>query len=1094
MESSGIESRYRLGKFSLLFVILLRKLSQICVPHILRTSPFRGLSCSCSMRKPFFQIYLLAGFSSSALAESSAVDFARDIRPILSDKCFFCHGPDEEHREAGLRLDLKEDAFADNDGIRAFVSGDLDASESWYRIITDDDNDVMPPSKVKKPLTDQEKDLIKRWIESGAEWTDHWSFVNPEKPELPEADSKKHPIDQFIAERLKQEKIKPSPEADRRTLIRRITFDLTGLPPTPEDVRAFIEDKSPNAYEKVVDRLLASPHFGERMALMWLDAARYGDTSVMHADGPRDMWPWRDWVVNAYNNNQPYDQFSIEQLAGDLLPDPTNDQLVASGFNRNHPSSDEGGAIAEELRVSYVADRVKTTSNVWLGLSMECVQCHDHKYDPVSQKEYYQFYAYFNNTTDPGMQTRRGNQMPFVEILTTPEQEKIDAAGKKRDNAIAKVRKIEASEAKKSEAPGEKEPAGALQKRLQNLVHYFPFDDVRSRVLVDAAGGKHLLGPKASKSISDGKFNQGTQVGERFYESGDITEFNEKSQLTFASWVRIADTNASGAAFARMDVQQGHRGYDLWIQQGKPGIHLVNKWPGNAIKVISEVALTPGQWQHVAVTYNGSRKAAGVKIYIDGKAVPATVEADKLTGTIKPTVPFRVGGRSRGAAAKAHLDEVQIYNRVLTQAEIAWTQMDLIKEANETLAAKRHAKQKRILRNHFLSRVEPWSVAKTNELHARLEINNLLSGKTTSMVMKDNAPDEMRVTYVLDRGAYDAPREDEAISPGTPAALPPLPDDAPPNRLGLARWIFSDDNPLTPRVAANQLWQLMFGNGIVRTPADFGAQGAYPTHLELLDWLAVDFRESGWDIKRMIKQLAMSETYRQSSNFRTEDVERDPDNFHLARSSRHRLQAEMIRDNALALSGLLVDELGGPGVKPYQPPGLWKEVGLSGKPIFVQDKGDKLYRRSLYTYWKRSAPHPAMVIFDAPNRETCVIQRPSTNTPLQALAAMNDVQMIEASRHLAERILKEGGSTDHARAAWAFELATARSPETSEIDALIEVYQHSLTTYDSAPEKSQLLVSAGESGRDETLKPSEHAAWTVVASLILNLDEVLTRN
>ncbi|MEM9281910.1 MAG: DUF1553 domain-containing protein [Verrucomicrobiota bacterium] len=1042
------------------------------------------------------RVILLTSILSGSLvwsATAGTVDFARDIRPILSDKCFFCHGPDEEDRKADLRLDLREDAFADRKGIAAFVPGDLEMSESWYRIITDDEDELMPPPKVHKPLSKNEKDLIKRWIEEGAEWTDHWAFVNPSKPDSVEQ-GQANPIDDFIAEELEGSGLEMSKEADRRTLIRRITFDLTGLPPTPEEVGAFVKDDSPDAFAKLVDRLLASPHFGERMALMWLDAARYGDTSVMHADGPRDMWPWRDWVVNAFNENQPYDQFSIEQIAGDLLPDPSLNQLIASGFNRNHPSSDEGGAIPEELRVSYVADRVKTTSNVWLGLSMECAQCHDHKYDPISQKEYFQFYAYFNNTTDPGMQTRRGNQLPFVEVLTELEEDKVDAAEERRDVAAEKVKVIANQERKNGAVAGDSEPEAKLKERFANLVHYFPFDDVRSRVQVDAVGGKDLLGPKASKTISDGKFDQGTQVGERYYDSAGVTEIDFKSKFTFATWVRIPNLEKSGAAFARMDVKNGHRGYDFWIQNGKPGIHLINQWPGKAVKVLSEVPLKPGEWQHVAITYNGTSKAAGISIYIDGEPVGKTIHTDKLSGTIKASVPFRVGGRSTGAGVKAHLDELQIYNRVLTRQEIAWTQKDLVSEAHATLADQRESKQRRILMAHHLSQVEAWSVAKTDELHAELEIAKLLSGKTTTMVMEDNAPDEMRMTYVLDRGAYDAPKEDEVISPGTPAALPSLPADAPANRLALANWLFDDEHPLTARVTVNLIWQMFFGEGIVRTPADFGAQGDFPTHPELLDWLAVDFRDSGWDVKRLIRQIVLSETYRQSSHLGPKDHEVDPDNRLLARAPRFRLQAEMLRDNALALSGQLVDVQGGPGVKPYQPPGLWAEVSLGGNPKFVQDKGDKLYRRSLYTYWKRSAPPPAMVIFDAPNRETCVLKRPRTNTPLQALAAMNDVQVVEASRHFAERLMREGGDSAESRASWMFELATARPPESGELAALLEVYESGLSKYEEDTEAGTALLSAGDSARDESLNVSEHAAWTVVASLILNLDEVMTRN
>ena len=1037
-------------------------------------------------------------FSYPIASPGKEIDFARDIRPILSDKCFFCHGPDEEHRKAKLRLDLKSDAFADKDGVTAFVPGDLAKSESWHRIISDDPDEVMPPPKAKKPLSAGEIELIKQWIESGAEWTEHWSFSAPEKPEPPSVESRiENPIDQFIHAELAGEPITPSPEADRRTLLRRITFDLTGLPPTLEELDAFLGDKSEKAYETVVDRLLASPRFGERMALMWLDAARYGDTSVMHADGPRDMWPWRDWVVNAYNENQPYDQFSIEQLAGDLLPDPTNAQLVASGFNRNHPSSDEGGAIAEELRVSYVADRVKTTSNVWLGLSMECVQCHDHKYDPISHREYYQFYAFFNNTTDPGMQTRKGNQAPFVEVVTDIEEEKLEAIEKSLTEKREATRTARVAALKPNLIPpGEKEPLADVNSRLANLKHFFPLDDVRGRIFSDAVGGKDLAGEVSSLKEGHGKHNTGVKlVASRTYDTESFTEFDHKSKFTFTAWLKPETENTGGAVFAKMDVAKSHRGYDFWMQGGKPGMHLINTWPKNAVKVVAKQQLPVGKWSHVAISYDGGGKPESVKIYIDGKPVEHTTEgAGKLTATMKNDVPFRLGGRSSGGSYRGSVDDIHIYDRALSAKEISWTMRDLVGEARETLAAKRTPPLKKIVENSVLNQSASYLSKVSSERDAERERTQLLSGKATSMVMKDNPPDQMRTTYILDRGQYDSPREDEAISPGTPAILPPMPEDAPANRLGLARWLFADEHPLTSRVAVNQLWQLFMGHGIVRTPADFGAQGEFPTHPKLLDWLAVDFRESGWDTKRMIRQIVTSNTYRQSSDLGPQDLEHDPDNRLLGRASRPRLPAEMIRDNALAVSGLLVEQSGGPGVKPYQPPGLWAEVGLGGNPKFVQDKGDKLFRRTLYTYWKRSAPPPAMVIFDAPNRETCVIQRPITNTPLQALALMNDVQMIEASRHFAERVLKEGGDSDEAKASWAFELATAREPGSGELPELLDVYRAGIEKFGNEDEKATALLNAGDSERDESLPKDQHAAWTVVASMLLNLDETMTRN
>jgi len=1047
--------------------------------------------------------FLALGLFAVPASLGKEINFSRDIRPILSDRCFSCHGPDEENRKAKLRLDLKSDAFADKDGVTAFVAGSIENSESWHRIISDDPDELMPPPKAKKPLTKKEVELIKQWIESGANWTEHWSFSAPAKQEPPSVSKDwesevQNPIDRFILAELPGENVSPSPEADRRTLLRRITFDLTGLPPTPAERDAFLNDKSEAAFETVVDRLLASPHFGERMALMWLDAARYGDTSVMHADGPRDMWPWRDWVVQAYNENQPYDQFSIEQIAGDLLPNPTNAQLIASGFNRNHPSSDEGGAIPEELRVSYVADRVKTTSNVWLGLSMECVQCHDHKYDPISHREYYQFYAYFNNTADPGMQTRRGNQAPFVEVVTDIEEGKLAEIETKLTVLKKKTNEQKVTALKPGIPEGKTEPGADTANRYKDLAHFFPLDDaVGSRALIDAGGRKDASGDIPILRAPDAKYGQGIELqGKRIFDAPEFTEFDNKSKFTLAAWIKIEDANAGGAVFAKVDVANNHRGYDFWMQKGKPGIHIINTWPSNAVKVVSETGLQPGKWQHVAITYNGGGTPDSVKIYIDGVLAKQTVETKgkKLTATIKNDVPFRIGGRSGGPGFKGFVDDIQIYKRDLNEKEIAWAQRDLVSESLDTLAAKRHGTQKRIAEASLLNQSKPFLAALSEGLKAGIEREKILSGKTTSMVMQDNPPETMRKTYILDRGQYDSPREEEAIPVGTPAILPPMPENAPNNRLGLAEWLFSEDHPLTSRVAVNQLWQLFFGHGIVRTPADFGAQGEFPTHPELLDWLAVDFRESGWDTKRMIRQIVLSRSYRQSSHLGPQDLEHDPENRLFARASRPRLAAEMIRDNALALSGLLVKTAGGPGTKPYQPPGLWAEVALGGNPKFVQDKGDKLFRRTLYTYWKRSAPPPAMVIFDAPNRETCVVQRPITNTPLQALAAMNDIQMIEASRHLAERVLKEGGDSEEAKAGWAFELSTARKPESGELVELLDVYRAGLEKFGSDEEKAIALLSAGDSKRDESLPKDQHAAWTVVASLLLNLDEVMTRN
>ncbi|MDF1810915.1 MAG: DUF1553 domain-containing protein [Verrucomicrobiales bacterium] len=1034
-------------------------------------------------------------FFSLATADEETVDFGRDIRPVLSAKCFFCHGPDEEHRKAKLRLDVRESAFASS----AIVAGSLSQSEAWQRIISHDHDDIMPPPEAKKPLDAAEKQLLKKWIEQGAVWSEHWAFVAPQKVRAPDSDGE--PIDAFIQSSLAQEGLQPSPEAARSTLLRRLSFDLTGLPPSLKELSEFRSDESSNAYEKQVDRLLDSPHFGERMALMWLDAARYGDTSVMHADGPRDMWPWRDWVVNAYNSNMPYDQFSIEQIAGDLLSDPSLSMKIATGFNRNHPSSDEGGAIAEELRVSYVADRVKTTANVWLGLSMECAQCHDHKYDPISQKEYYSFYAYFNNTADPGMQTRKGNQMPFVEVVSSREESRLRELDVTIESSKTKAEKARSSAQVKfnrwlKDHTGDADAATDNEMQFKNLKHYFPLDENSGNLLADIQGKKDAVGTTGIRSVA-GKNGRGIEFdGATVFPVPGIADYTNKSKFTLSAWVKI-DSDFTGAILSKMDKSRNYRGYDLWIEKGRPGVHLVGSWPKDAIKVITDEAIGKGQWQHIAVTYDGSGKASNVKIYINGESASHSVQssAEALKSTMANTVPFRIGGRKDASFFRGSLDDIKIYDRVLKPNEIRWAMADCIEEALATAGAKRNTVQRRFLTESFFSvNSAEYREARSKHVAALLEREQLIAGKTTTMVMQDNPEAKKRMTYVLDRGAYDAPKKEEEILPGTPAVLPPLPEGAAQNRLTLANWLFSAEHPLTSRVAVNQLWQLFFGSGIVATPGDFGAQGAFPSHPELLDWLAVDFRESGWDLKRMVKKIVMSQTYRQSSFVRPGDLEKDAANRFLARAPRFRLTAEMIRDNALALSGLLVREIGGPGVKPYQPPGLWAEVGLGGNPKFVQDHGGKLFRRSIYTYWKRSAPHPAMVIFDAPNRETCVLKRPATNTPLQALAALNDIQIIEASRHLAGKIINEGGPEPESKVRFGFELATARKPTTGEVDTILQVYDTSLAAYTSDIDKAKALLSAGESKRDETIPDPEHAAWTLVCSMILNLDEVLNRN
>ncbi|MAF23346.1 MAG: hypothetical protein CMP26_12190 [Roseibacillus sp.] len=1041
--------------------------------------------------------------ASPLLTAADAIDFNRDIRPILSSNCFLCHGPDAADRKADLRLDTREGAIKLNKGIRAINPEKLAESEFLYRITSEDEDEVMPPPNSHRALNTEQKALLKRWILSGAEYKEHWAFLPPAKAKVASTKTQSqrvnNPVDSFILGGLAKAGLEQSEEADRRTLIRRVTYDLTGLPPAPSDVEAFVNDKSAQAYEKVVDRLLGTKRYGERMALAWMDAARYGDSSVMHADGPRDMWAWREWVIDAYNSNMPFDQFTTEQLAGDLFPDATVSQRVASGFNRNHATSDEGGAFAEELRVEYVVDRVKTTANVWMGLTMECAQCHDHKYDPITQREYYQMFAYFNNTTDPGMQTRGGNQAPVVNVPPREQARKLAELRKAidaSDKQMSDYKQAAMSEyvkwlhvAEQSAGDTFPEPAG--------LAHFFPLDERGGKqIKASVGGGVGHIGGKVYPA------KRGAHGGIRFdgksAVSFDSWPARERDQpFTFAAWLKVPN-NGSGAVIARIDEGQAFRGYDFWIQNRTVGTHIVNSWPGNALKVMSAESLTADKWHHVAVTYDGSSKAAGVKIFIDGKLSGNKVEQDSLKDTIATQTPFKIGSRSGKGNYIGEVDELRIYNRDLSEEQIQRLGEDPIKAILATAAASRTKEQEAVLLDYFLS-TEDKAYQKLISLHSKLlaEEAGIKSQKGTSvMVMQDNAANKTRKTYILDRGAYDQPIKDgpdAVVHPGVPAALPPLPQGAPSNRLGLAKWLTSGSNPLTARVAVNRYWALLFGRGLTKSVDDFGNQGSPPSHPELLDWLAVDFVESGWDVKRMIKQIVLSATYRQTSRLTPQLARVDPENILLARSPRFRLQGEFIRDTALDLSGLLVERIGGPSVKPYQPPNIWNEVSLNGGLRYKRDNGEKLYRRSMYTYWKRSAPMPNMLIFDAPTREKCMIQRPITNTPLQALVTLNDPQFVEAARSLGQRLIKEGGNDTASRIDYGFKLALSRPASEPEVKVIERVLDDQLERFRDNPNKAKEFLAVGEVARDETIDAVEHAAWMVVGQLLLNMDETLTR-
>jgi hypothetical protein len=1023
----------------------------------------------------------------------ATVEFNRDIRPILADNCYTCHGPARSTRKANLRLDTQAGAFADRGGYQPLVPGQPDKSEVWRRLTSAERDKRMPPIKTGKQLSVRQLELFRRWIVQGARWQKHWSLVPPQRPPLPHVKHTawlRNPIDAFILARLEQEGLSPSPEAAKTTLLRRATLDLTGLPPTPAEVDAFLADRSADAYEKAVDRLLASPRYGEHLAAPWLDAARYADTNGYQNDGERIMWRWRDWVIEALNANMPFDRFTIEQVAGDMLPGATLDQRIASGFNRNHRGNSEGGVIPEEFAVEYVVDRVDTTCTVWLGLTAGCARCHDHKYDPITQKEFYHLFAYFNNVPERGKAIKYGNSPPMIKAPTRGQEAELatlDAQVRAAEEAFAHLQpKVAELQAQWEHSPQARQPIPWTLTR--GLVACFPLTGTladracgcRAARFVDGAAS-FVPGPRGQAAAFD---------GQRYLDAGDVADFGFFDKFSLAAWVR-PDGPAGGTIISRMaDVDRGD-GFSLSLEQGKVHVHLVKRWLDDAIRVQTQRALEPGHWHHVLATYDGSRLASGIKVYVDGRDERLKVNLDDLNQSFKTAGPLRIGGGG-GRENRFHgaLANVRVYDRALSADEAAVTAaLARVDEIAALRPEDRSPGQALKLRTYFLER-QASPLIRQADAHLRLlrqQRQQLWEAIPTTMIMQELPVP--RDTFVLKRGEYD--KKGEKVTPGLPVSLPPLPAGAANNRLGFARWLVDPGNPLTARVAVNRWWQRYFGTGLVKTVEDLGSQGEWPSHPELLDWLATEFVRTGWDIKAMQRLIVTSAAYRQSFQVTKALLERDPENRLLARGPRVRLSARAIRDQALAISGLLVERLGGPSVKPYQPPGLWEE--LAGEP-YVPDHGDQLYRRSLYTFWKRTVAPPALVTFDAAGRETCVVRQSRTNTPLQALNLMNDVTYIEAARKLAERMLTEGGMTPAERLTFAFRLATARRPRPVELQILCAGLDEHRKRYRGDRPAALALLQAGEAPRDESLDAGELAAYTAMASLILNLDETITKD
>jgi hypothetical protein len=1077
---------------------------------------FRGSGVRLALLASFFSVSMVSWGSDPA---SGTVLFNRDIRPILSDVCYTCHGPDKGNRKTAMHFDTEEGALTPlASGGRAFVGGDLAKSVMYQRLISSDEAFRMPPAYMGyAKLPAHEIDLIKRWIEQGAQWQKHWSLIPPQAAPQPQVMHPQWPrdaIDYFVLARLEHEGLAPSPEADRATLIRRVTLDLTGLPPTPAEVEAFLHDPSPNAYEKVVDRLLSSPRYGENLAWQWLDAARYSDTNGYQSDGVRSMWRWRDWVIDAFNRNMPFSEFTIEQLAGDMLPHPTRDQIIATAFNRNHRTSAEGGIIDEEFRVAYVVDRVDTTSNVWMGLTVGCARCHDHKYDPILQKEYYQLFAYFNNVPEKGFVYNFGNEEPYIKAPTPEQEARLKEFDQKVTGAEASYAALKPEITRSQRAWERWVKASHVPdwNVSEGLILHFPLDgDLSETTGVYERQNSFRHQPEgtpppaksddphqpevagsadSSLPFVPGKVGQAASFdGHRYINGGKVLNFDYLDPFSFAAWINTAAPN--GAILSSVeDVHEGS-GYGLYLRDGKLRFNFTFRWTDLGMRLETKQSLALNQWHHVALTYDGKRKPAGVKLYVDGVSQEINVLFNEMSWPLGGAQPFRIGA-GEGPEDRFHgaIADVRIYNRALSPEEASVLPViETVPQIAAISPARRTPAQAHKLAFCFLDQYAPQdvqearrSVAVTQEAR-----DKYYATIPTVMVMKEGPH---RDAFILKRGAYDA--HGDKVSPGLPHVLPPMPANFPNNRLGFAEWLVDRSNPLTARVTVNRFWQMLFGVGLVKTVEDFGSQGDWPVYQDVLDDLATRFMDSGWNVKALLKTMVMSATYRQSSRVTPDLLEKDPENRLLARGPRFRLPAQVIRDQALAVSGLLVEKVGGPPVMPYQPPGLWEELSFSGE-AYKADEGEGLYRRSLYTYWKRTVAPPAMVTFDAANRETCIVRANRTNTPLQALDLMNDVTYLEASRKFAEKMLKEGGSTPEARIDYAFHVALGRAPKPREQAVLVETFNQFHTRFQAKPADAARFLSEGKSPRDASLNTVDLAAYTAVASLIFNMDETITK-
>jgi len=1070
---------------------------------------FLNFACSGPLPKEITEAY-------ESLPE--VVDYNFHIKPILSDRCYTCHGPDDNTRKAGLRLDIEEEAFKKlESGNRAFVKGSLNKSEIIHRMISDDPNVMMPPPDSELTISDREIAMIAKWIEQGSKWKEHWSFLALTEPKIPELNNdwkRNNEIDFYIQNNLVQLGLQPSTETDKEHLIKRVTMDLTGLPPTVEEIDAFLNDDSENAYEKVVDSLLKSDAFAERMTQEWMDISRYSDSHGISFDGYRTSWPFRDWVIKAFKNNMPYDQFITHQLAGDLIPNADEQSKIATAFIRMNPMEGSGGSIPEEFRVEYVNERAGFMGTALLGLTVECAKCHDHKFDPITQKEFYQMSAFFNNTMEYGLAPTDSDRAPTLIILDDKEKAQVNTYMETLQKEEKNLETIK------------KETYATYNKPLSKVnptdhIGYFAFNTIKpyhkeikkkKPANVDDEEKKEEVKKKEYKelqmlddnknaeanlkiTLTDGKYGKAAYFNEEYDEISlrKIGEFQYYDPFSVSTWVNTEkDSLGSSQTIIGNSgtVLQFHRGWELALDSSNHvRVRLIHRLPDEFISLSSLKPIPAKQWHHVGLTYDGSKSANGISIFIDGEKVKTRTDADQLKRSIIPvnfdmkrdSLPLRVGrsfrlwtedlGLFQGA-----IDEIKIYDRQLSQWEMASLGEAEI-DGNST----------EIKSEHWYLKDKSLATQRSKIRESRVEISKILDSAKELMVMEEmKAP---RKTYILDKGIYNQPIE--AVEPGGINKVLPYSDDLPKNRLGLTKWLFDEKNPLVPRVAVNRYWQMIFGRGLVKTAEDFGSQGERPSHPELLDWLALDFKEHGWDIRHTLKLMVMSNTYRQTSYCPEDLREVDPQNIYLARSPSYRYSAEMIRDNALKASGLLVEEIGGPSVRPYQPEGIWEELGMTSKELakYKPDTGKNLYRRSLYTFARRFAPNPTMINFDATSKEICTVRRSTTSTPLQALTLLNDPQFVEASRVLSEKVQKEFPENIDRQIELAFRRSTGLKPNKEQMVVLSEQYQQSLQQFKKEPVLVDSILSVGEWPIDKLLSKDKTAAMTLVVSTIFNFDE-----